>query len=78
MGPAGLTPSSTFDVSWPYVYADDDALARGVLSAAGVGDAAGEREGEVRAALIDALAPFRAPDGAYYLENEWHFLVATA
>lgn len=75
---AGLTPSSTFDVSWPYVYADDDALARGMLSAAGVGDAAAEREGEVRAALIDALAPFRAPDGVYCLENEWHILVATA
>jgi len=75
---AGLTPSDTFDVSWPYVYANDEALARGMLSAAGVGDAAGEREGEVRAELVAALAPFRGPDGTYLLDNEWHVLVATA
>jgi SAM-dependent methyltransferase len=75
---AGLAPTTTFDVSWAYEYADDDALARGLLSAGGVGDAAGEREPDVRAALIDVLAPYRRPDGSYRLENEWHFLVATA
>jgi SAM-dependent methyltransferase len=75
---AGLTPAGTFDVSWPYRYADDDALARSLVAAAGVGDAAGAREPEVRAALIEALAPFRSADGSYLLENEWHFHVATA
>jgi SAM-dependent methyltransferase len=75
---AGLTPASTFDVSWPFVYRDDDDLARGLLAAGGVGDAAGPCEAEVRAALLDVLAPFRAPDGGYRLENEWHFLVARA
>jgi SAM-dependent methyltransferase len=75
---AGLEPNTTFDVSWAYEYEDDDALARGLLSAGGVGEAAGEREPEVRAALIEVLAPFRRPDGSYTLENEWHFLVATA
>jgi SAM-dependent methyltransferase len=75
---AGLTPTATFDVSWSYVYRDEDELARSLLSAGGLGDAAGEREGEVRAALIDVLAPFRAGDGSYTLENEWHFVVATA
>ena len=38
---AGLTPREAFDVSWPYVYEDDEALLRGMLSAGGVGDAAG-------------------------------------
>jgi SAM-dependent methyltransferase len=75
---AGLTPESTFDVSWPFVYRDDDDLARGLLAAGGVGDAAGEREAEVRSALIEVLAPFRTPEGGYRLENEWHFLLARA
>jgi len=75
---AGLTPVETFDLSWPYVYEDDDALARSLLSAASIGDAAGEREPEVRAALIEVLAPYRMPDGGYRLDNEWHSLVATA
>ena len=75
---AGLEPRTTFDVSWPYVYRDENELTRSLLSAAGVGDVAGQREAEVRAALIDVLAPFRAADGSYSLANQWHFLVATA
>jgi SAM-dependent methyltransferase len=75
---AGLTPVEAFDIIWAYVYADEDELGRGMLSAAGVGHVAGQREGEVRAALVDALAPYRSPDGSYSLENEWHFLVARA
>jgi SAM-dependent methyltransferase len=76
---AGLTPSTSFDVRWPYVYEDEQALLRGMLAAGGVGDAAGPaREDEVRTALLEALAPFRTGDGAYRLENEWHTLVATA
>ena len=49
----------------PYVYRDENELTRSLLSAAGVGDVAGEREAEVRAALIDVLAPLpRRPTGA--------------
>jgi len=75
---AGLRPAETFDVSWAYVYADDDALTRSLLSAGGVGDAAGVREPEVRKALLDVLEPFRTAAGGYRLENTWHFLIATA
>ncbi len=75
---AGLEPKTTFDISWAYVYRDDDELTRSLLSAAGVGDAAGDREDEVRDALLETLAPFRREDGGYVLENEWHFLVAAA
>ena len=75
---AGLTPAETFDVSWSYDYADDNALTRSLLAAGGVGDAAGPQEGEVRKALIDALAPFRTETGGYRLENTWHFLIAAA
>lgn len=75
---AGLTPTETFDISWAYAYRDEDEVARSLLSAAGVGDAAGPREPEVRAALLEALAPFRRHDGSYRLENEWHTVIAAA
>ena len=75
---AGLEPETAFDLSWPYVYEDDETLLRSLLSAASVGDAAGEREPEVRAALLDVLAPYRTSDGGYRLENEWHYLLAVA
>jgi hypothetical protein len=57
---------------------DDDVLARSLLSAGGVGEATGEREPDVWAALIESLAPYRTAAGGYVLKNEWHFLVATA
>lgn len=75
---AGLTPETTFAVSWAYRYADDEALLRGMLAAGGVGEAAGGREAEVRAALLEALRPFRTREGGYRLRNEWHTLVARA
>ena len=76
---AGLTPKESYDVSWAYVYDDDEALLRGLLAAGGVGDAAGvDREAELRAGLLEVLAPFRDASGGYRLENEWHTLVATA
>jgi hypothetical protein len=76
---AALRPTDTFDLSWAYVYEDDEALLRGLLAAGGVGDAAGaEREPELRAGLLRALAPFRTAAGGYRLENEWHTVVSTA
>jgi SAM-dependent methyltransferase len=76
---AGLTPTEVYDVSWAYVYEDDEELLRGMLSAGGVGDAARPNgETALRAALLDVLAPFRGVDGSYRLENEWHTLVARA
>lgn len=75
---AGLTPHEAFDIAWAYVYEDEAALTTGLLAAGGVGDAAGEREPEVRAALLEALAPFRIPAGGYRLRNTWHFLLARA
>jgi SAM-dependent methyltransferase len=76
---AGLTPRSTFDVSWSYEYADDDALIRGMVSAGGLAVAAGpEREGELGQAFVEGLAPYRTPSGGYSLTNEWHTLIADA
>jgi SAM-dependent methyltransferase len=75
---AGLAPREAYGVRWAYVYEDSEALLRGMLSAGGVGEAAGAREREVGAALLDVLAPFRTADGGYRLENQWHTLVASA
>ena len=75
---AGLTPKDAYDVSWAYVYEDGDALLRGLLAAGGVGEAAGPNGDELRAGLLEALAPFRDGEGGYRLENEWHTLIATA
>ena len=76
---AGLSPEGTFDVSWSYEYPDDDDPARGMLSPAGLGTFVGpEREPELRAAVLAALAPYRTADGGYRLENEWHTLIARA
>ena len=75
---AGLAAGDAFDVAWAFAYEDDDALTRSLLAAGEVGTAAGEREPEVRAALLGVLEPFRTPEGGYRLENTWHFLLATA
>jgi SAM-dependent methyltransferase len=76
---AGLAPQSAFDLSWAYEFPDEDTLGRAMLApgnVVGVIEAVGE--GPVRAAIIEALAPYRTRGGGYRLENEWHTLIATA
>jgi SAM-dependent methyltransferase len=76
---AGLVPRSSFDLGWAYEYADEDALARAMLSPAGLGDLVGpECEDEVRSRIVEALAPCRTPEGGYRLENEFHVVIAGA
>jgi SAM-dependent methyltransferase len=75
---AGLRPQSAYDVSWAYEYADEEAVGRAMISAGGLSVLVGEREAEVRRAIVDALAAYRQPDGSYRLENEWHTLIASA
>ncbi len=78
-GEAGLEPEGTFDVSWAYGFADDEALYLALTSAGGVRHAIGpERGDEALRTLVDALAHRRDAGGAYRLENEWHYLVARA
>jgi hypothetical protein len=76
---AGLTPAGTFDVSWAYEFADDEELGRGMVAPAGIAELVGPaHEQDVRRQMVDALAPFRADDGRYRLENEFHFVIARA
>ena len=79
VGEAGLLPRSTFDLSWAYEYADEDELARAMLSPAGLAELVGpEREDEVRGRIVEALAPCRTREGGYRLENEFHVVIAAA
>jgi SAM-dependent methyltransferase len=69
----------TFDVSWSYEYPDEDALSRGMLAAGGIATVVGpDREVALRTAVVDALGPYRNEAGGYSLENEWHYLIASA
>jgi hypothetical protein len=50
-----------------------------MLAAGGIVEVVGpSREEAVRTAIIEALAPYRTPTGGYRLENEWHYLLASA
>ncbi len=76
---AGLGAESSFDVAWAYEYADEDELGRAMLAPMGLGAVVGpDREPEVRAKIIAALAGHRRDDGSYRLENEFHVVVARA
>jgi SAM-dependent methyltransferase len=75
---AGLVPDTAFDDRWAYEYADEEAMSRAMLSAGGFGAIVGDRQDEARAAVLEALAVCRTPDGGYRIENDWHFLIARA
>ena len=74
---AGLRPVEAGDVVTALDFPDEETLVRELLSPGSVVLAtrvAGEAA--VRAAIRDALAPFRAADGTYRVENEWRFLIS--
>jgi SAM-dependent methyltransferase len=76
---AGLTPVEAFVTSWAYTYPDAETLGRALLAPAGVALLVGsEHEDAVKAAIVDGLARYRTPDGAYRLPNEYRYLIARA
>jgi SAM-dependent methyltransferase len=76
---AGLKPETTFDTSYAFEYRDEEMLGRLLTAPMGLAELAGpEREPALRREIIDALAPYRAPNGSYRLNNEFHYLVASA
>jgi hypothetical protein len=76
---AGLEPGEAFDITWAYEYPDADMLGRALMAPAGIAVLVGpEREGEVRAAIVEGLAKFRTEQGRYRLENEFRCLIARA
>jgi ubiquinone/menaquinone biosynthesis C-methylase UbiE len=76
---AGLTPQSRFATSWAFQYPDTETMVQKTLAPGIVVEAVRHAgEAAVRSAIIDALAPYRTPEGAYRFENEWHYLIARA
>jgi SAM-dependent methyltransferase len=76
---AGLTPQSAFDTSYAFEYRDEETLGRVLAAPMGLAELAGpEREDTLRREIVEALAAYRAPDGSYRLNNEFHYLVARA
>jgi SAM-dependent methyltransferase len=76
---AGLRPETAFDTSYAFEYHDEEMLGRLLTAPMGLAELAGpEREPALRREIIDALAPYRAPNGSYRLNNEFHYLLARA
>jgi SAM-dependent methyltransferase len=75
---AGLVVERSFDSTWAYSYADDEALGDAMLAAGGAAAVAGAREPELRADILRALAGCRQPDCSYRVSNEWHVVIARA
>jgi SAM-dependent methyltransferase len=76
---AGLDPETAFDTTWSYEFPDEDTLRRALVAPAGIAVLVGaDRERELGDAIVDGLAPHRAPDGSYRLRNTFHSLIARA
>jgi SAM-dependent methyltransferase len=73
---AGLTPETTFDVSWAIEYPDRETLGRAMVAVAGINALVGDREDQVKDAIAEGFAAYRTPAGGYRLDNEYHFLIA--
>ena len=74
---AGLRPSAAGDVAVPYAPPDRSTLERGLLAAGNllpVVEHAGKAV--VVAALAEAAAPFRRPDGSYLFRSTFRWVVA--
>ena len=76
---AGLESEDAFDITWTYEYPDPETLGRAMMAPAGIAVLVGpDREAEVRAAIVEGLAPFRTKQGSYRLQNEFRCLIARA
>jgi SAM-dependent methyltransferase len=76
---AGLAPEGSFDTRYAFEYADEQALGRLLMAPMGLATLVGpDREAAVREEIVEALAPYRTPDGRYRLSNEFRYLVTRA
>ena len=74
---AGLTPEYGFRTSYAFEYQDEETLGRLLMAPMGLAKLVGpEREDALRREIVDTLAPYRAPDGSYRLNNEFRYLAA--
>jgi SAM-dependent methyltransferase len=76
---AGLEPAESFDTRYAFEYPDDETLGRLLVAPARIAMLVGpEGEASLKEAIVAGLAPYRAPDGSYRLENVFHFPIARA
>jgi hypothetical protein len=75
---AGLTTAESFVVRWAFEYPDEDRLGQALVAVAGLALLAGDREEELRAAIVAGLGPYRTAAGSYRLENDFRILVTRA
>jgi SAM-dependent methyltransferase len=76
---ARLRIERSFDLTYAYTYANEDALADAMLAAGGAAAVAGpDNEPALRRDIIRALAGSRQADGSYRVSNEWHVVIARA
>jgi SAM-dependent methyltransferase len=74
---AGLQPIEVFDVDSPWIYADESAALRGLMSTGNAVRAMEQVDEQlVTQAYAKALAPFRQPDGSYRAKAWFRCLVA--
>lgn len=74
---AGLQPVEVFDVDSPWIYADQSAAMRGLMSTGNVIRALEHLDEQTVAnAYATALAPFRQPDGSYRASAWFRCLLA--
>ncbi len=76
---AGMTPGIVETIECPWDYPDEETALRGLLSS-GPAIRAIQNKGEdvVRAAIQNAIAPFKAGLGGYHLKNSFRYMIATA
>ena len=76
---AGLQSETTFDTTLSYVFENAATVRRAMVAPAGLALLVGpDREDEVKDAIERGLAPYRADDGSYRLQNTFHTLIARA
>jgi SAM-dependent methyltransferase len=74
---AGLRPSAAGDVAVPYAPPDQHTLERGMFAAGNLRHVAQHLGPErASAALAEAAAPFRLPDGSYLFRSTFRWVVA--
>ncbi|HET8909622.1 MAG TPA: methyltransferase domain-containing protein [Ktedonobacterales bacterium] len=75
----GLTAGEEADVACPWVFPDEETALRALTSSGqAVRSINATGESAVRAAILEAIAPYRTADGGYVLRNTFRYLVASA
>ena len=76
---AGLEPERAYDTAWSYEFPDEQTVRRALVAPAGIAVRVGpDREEQLKDAIVDGLAAYRARDGSYRLQAAFRSLIARA